>query len=77
MGFHFTPEYFTVSPALSEHFPAFGIKFTIKGTEYTVLASLGERNSWMLDGKSVNNLFYFDKNSHLLEITVEKKDGMR
>ncbi len=77
MGIFLYSDFFTVSPRLSEAFPYFQAKIKIKETEYTVFAALGEEDTYLLDGKNVNNLFYFDKNSHLLEITVEKNEEMR
>ena len=62
---------FSITPLLSESFPSFRLKMRFKDTEYMICASLGEENKYLLDGKSVNNLFYFDKNHHYLEITVE------
>ncbi len=76
MGFEFFDDCFSVTPNLSEEFPRFTAKFTVKDTDYTVTAELGANNSYLLDGKYVNNLFYFDKNFHLLEITVEKNQDL-
>ncbi len=77
MGFRFFSDRFTVTPCLSSSFPSFDVTFTVRQTEYTVRASLGVETSYRLDGKIVNNLFYFDKNSHLLEITVEISPEMK
>ena len=77
VGLKITADSFTVSPALSDAFPSFTVRFTLRDTDYTLRASLGETDRWVLDGKNVNNLFYFDKKPHLLEITVEKKADLR
>ena len=77
MGFSFSADSFTVTPRLSEAFPSFSATFTREETTYTVRASLGNTTSYRLDGKNVNNLFYFDKKTHLLEITVEISSDLR
>ena len=77
MGFRFAGDSFTVTPRLSEAFPCFAATFTREGTSYTVLATIGDTTTYRLDGKNVNNLFYFDKNTHLLEITVEISSDLR
>ena len=77
MGFSFSADSFTVTPRLSEAFPSFSATFTREETTYTVRASLGDTTSYRLDGKNVNNLFYFDKKTHLLEITVEISSDLR
>ena len=77
MGFRFAGDSFTVTPRLSEAFPGFTATFTREETSYTVHASLGASTAYRLDGKNVNNLFYFDKKSHLLEITVEISSDLR
>ncbi len=77
MGFRFSGDSFSVTPRLSPSFPGFAATFTRQGTTYTVRAEIGETTVYRLDGKNVNNLFYFDKNSHLLEITVEISSDLR
>jgi len=77
MGFRFAGDSFTVTPRLSEAFPCFAATFTREGTSYTVRAASGDTTAYRLDGKNVNNLFYFDKKSHLLEITVEISSDLR
>ncbi len=67
---------FIVNPALSSRLPYFSAVFTHLGTTYEISAHRGEKNRCLLDGKNVNNLFHFDKNCHLLEITVEISDDM-
>lgn len=62
---------FTVNPTMSTELPCYSAVFTHLGTTYEIIAHRGERTQYILDGKNVNNLFYFDKNYHLLEITVE------
>ena len=70
-GIRIMGDCFSVTPALSQAFPSYRLKFAYKDTEYTIRASIGDENRYLLDGKIVNNLFYFDKNHHYLEITVE------
>ncbi len=62
---------FTVNPTLSPSLPCYSAVFTHLGSTYEIVAHRGEKTRYILDGKNVNNLFYFDKNYHLLEITVE------
>ena len=77
LGFTINGDCFTITPRLSSNHPSFILTLTYRDTFYTVVASVGEQNRWVLDGKEVNNLFYFDKNRHYLEITVEISDEMR
>ncbi len=77
MGLRFTADSFTVTPRLSKEFPRFRVTFTRADTTYTILAEFGDTTTYRLDGKNVNNLFYFDKNTHLLEITVEISSEVR
>ncbi len=77
MGFHREGDSFSITPCLSEEFPGFTVTFAWKETTYTVIAKQGEETAYRLDGKNVNNLFSFDKNEHLLEITVEKSTDLR
>lgn len=76
LGLSVSSDGFTVTPRLSERFPSFRAVFKHRETEYTISAQIGDGNQWILDGEYVNNLFYFDKQRHLLEITVEKKHEM-
>ncbi len=62
---------FTVNPTLSQSLPYYSAVFTHLNSTYEIVAHRGEKTRYILDGKNVNNLFYFDKNYHLLEITVE------
>jgi cyclic beta-1,2-glucan synthetase len=70
-GIRIMGDCFSVTPCLCASFPSFRLKLCFKDTEYLICVSSGEENKYLLDGKSVNNLFYFDKNHHYLEITVE------
>ena len=71
LGIRIEDDTFTVSPTLSSELPCYTLIFEHRGTTYEISAHRGEKNGYILDGKNVNNLFYFDKNYHLLEITVE------
>jgi cyclic beta-1,2-glucan synthetase len=62
---------FTVNPTLSPDLPCYTAIFTHLSSTYEITVHRGEKNRYRLDGKNVNNLFHFDKNYHLLEITVE------
>ena len=62
---------FTVNPTLSPDLPCYTAIFTHLSSTYEITVHRGEKNRYCLDGKNVNNLFHFDKNYHLLEITVE------
>ncbi len=62
---------FTVNPTLSADLPCYTAVLTHLGSTYEISAHRGEKTRYILDGKNVNNLFHFDKNYHLLEITVE------
>lgn len=76
IGYRETPDGFTLYPALSGEFPSFTLRIERHDTVYTVNCAFGDRDSFALDGKIVNNVFIFDKKRHFLEITVEKKDDM-
>ncbi len=67
---------FSVSPALSDILPCYTAVLTHLGSTYEIIAHRGEKTRYLLDGKNVNNLFHFDKNYHLLEITVEISSDM-
>ncbi|MBE6637203.1 MAG: hypothetical protein E7618_05310 [Ruminococcaceae bacterium] len=77
IGLEITGDTFTVTPRLSPSFPHYSLRFVHRETEYILVARYGTANRFVLDGKNVNNLFYFDKNSHLLEIMVEKSSDLR
>jgi cyclic beta-1,2-glucan synthetase len=77
LGIRITGDCFTVDPKLTPERPSYRLTFTHLDTVYTVKAEIGEENKWVLDGKNVGNLFYFDKNRHYLEITVEISKEMR
>jgi cyclic beta-1,2-glucan synthetase len=66
---------FTITPRLSGRFPGFTLQVARHGTQYTIRAQPGAKTEYRLDGKIVNNSFKFDKKRHLLEITVEIKNG--
>ncbi len=71
MGIVITDDSFTVSPSLSTSLPFLSFTFGYKDTVYEITVKKGKKKEYLLDGKNANNLFYFDKNYHLLEITVE------
>ncbi len=71
LGIVIEEDSFTVSPSLSSRLPFFNMTFTFKDTVYEISAARGKGTAYVLDGKNVNNLFYFDKKYHYLEITVE------
>jgi cyclic beta-1,2-glucan synthetase len=75
-GIRIMGDCFSVTPALSPSFHSYRLSFTFSDTEYTIKATIGEETKYLLDGKSTNNLFYFDKNHHYLEITVEISEEM-
>ncbi len=75
-GIRIMGDCFSIIPALSSAFPSYRLSFTFSDTEYTITAAVGKETKYLLDGKSVNNLFYFDKNHHYLEITVEISEEM-
>jgi cyclic beta-1,2-glucan synthetase len=76
VGLRLMGDSFTVSPRLSDAFPSYTMDFTLRETHYTVTARRGDVTAYRLDGKNVNNLFYFDKKDHFLEITVEIFSGL-
>lgn len=61
---------FSVFPALSEEFPDFQLTVAKNETVYTIRASLGDRNSYMLDGKEGSNRFLFDGGRHFVKLTI-------
>ncbi len=67
---------FTVSPSLSDKLPHYSLTLEMFDTVYEINAHIGRERRYNLDGKNVNNLFHFDKNYHLLEITVEISSDM-
>lgn len=77
LGIRITGDCFTVDPKLSSEHPSYRLTFTHSDTLYTVNVCSGQRKSYILDGREVNNLFYFDKNRHYLEITVEISKEMQ
>ncbi len=72
IGYKEDKDGFYLLPSLCNSFDQFTLKIDRHGTLYTVKCRSGEKNSFKLDGKIVNNRFIFDKRSHFLEITVEK-----
>ncbi len=76
LGIAIEADSFTVTPTLSRTLPCFTAVFDHLGSTYEIVAHIGSKTQYILDGKIVNNLFYFDKNYHLLEITVEISDDM-
>lgn len=72
IGYKVHGDYFTLNPRLSSKLPEFSLVINEYDTQYEINVKYGEVNSCILDGKNVNNKFYFDKNTHFLEITVEK-----
>ena len=68
IGYRVHGDHFTMNPRLNSKLKSYSL--TVGG--YTINVKYGDCNSCILDGKSVNNKFYFDKNEHFLEITVEK-----
>jgi cellobiose phosphorylase len=72
IGYKEDKDGFYLLPSLCNSFDQFTLKIDRHGTLYTVKCRSGEKNSFKLDGKIVNNRFIFDKKSHFLEITVEK-----
>jgi cyclic beta-1,2-glucan synthetase len=73
IGYKVRGDHFTLNPRLSDKFHGFTLYINERGTKYTVEVKRGNENLLMLDGKIVNNKFYFDKLNHFLKITVEKK----
>lgn len=71
LGIAIEGDTFKVNPTLSDDLPCYTAVFEHLGSTYEIVAHRGEKTQYLLDGKNVNNLFYFDKNYHLLEITVE------
>ncbi len=70
-GISISGDSFSIRPHLSKFLPYISLSFSYKDTFYEIIAEMGDKNAYLLDGKNVNNLFYFDKKSHLLKITVE------
>ena len=77
LGIVITADSFTVTPALSSAFEGYTLRFTHRDTTYDIIAKRAEVTSYRLDGENVNNLFYFDKKTHFLEITVENSSDLQ
>ena len=72
LGYKVHGDYFTLSPKLNSKLEGYSLTVNHLNTKYEINVKYGNTNSCILDGKNVNNKFYFDKNDHFLEITVEK-----
>ena len=72
LGYKVHGDYFTLSPKLNSKLQSYSLRINHLNTKYEINVKYGDTNSCILDGKNVNNKFYFDKTNHFLEITVEK-----
>jgi len=70
-GYSEYADYFTMYPKLPSTLGILKLKVIKKDTVYDITVRKGDVKSCILDGKIVNNKFYFDKKRHFLEITVE------
>ena len=70
-GYHPHGDSFSMTPHLPESLSLLKLTITKDATRYDVVVKRGRGKIWMLDGKIVNNKFYYDKKKHFLEITVE------
>ena len=70
-GYREYEDYFTIDPKLPSTLDKFSLTVSHKDTHYEISVSRGKVKSCILDGRIVNNKFYFDKRKHFLEITVE------
>ncbi len=75
-GYREYGDYFTLEPKLPDALDKIELVVRQSGTEYRVKIRRGEVKSCMVDGRIVNNKFYFDKKKHFIEITVENRKGM-
>ena len=65
---------FILQPRLSRLFSGFSFRFSRGQSEFLIVARLGNKYSCTMDGSEHDNFFLYDKNSHLIEITVECKN---
>ena len=72
IGYKVYGDYFTLSPKLNSKLLNYSLTINNLDTKYEINVKYGDANSCILDGRNVNNKFYFDKSTHFLEITVEK-----
>ena len=71
VGYHAHGDSFSVTPHLPGSLSLLKLTITKDATRYDIAVKKGREKIWMLDGKIVNNKFYYDKKKHFLEITVE------
>lgn len=76
LGYRETAIGFSLTPLLSGDFEGCAFTMRRRETVYRVRIAFSEQSGCLLDGKSAEMPFLFDKKEHFLEITVEKSPRM-
>ena len=80
LGYRETNDGFKIKPKLCKSFDSFNLRISKYSTEYCIIAKSGDKGSMIIDCEPVSydpdRLLPFDKNSHIIEITVEKSEPM-